>query len=134
MARYCRLATTLWSSGYPSQYYAYEGGMFFGRGTWHQAGSNLMNGNNVMRGWDDGFAYAHSPSQQQVVDNAFDGGIRRPNDRLRNAGPRNGWPLAFGSATHVMLFDADKNHHFHPTQYYSVQVGWYDRVWKTCWQ
>ena len=34
----------------------------------------------------------------------------------------------------LMLFDADKNHHFHPTQSYTVQVGWYDRVWKTCWQ
>jgi hypothetical protein len=126
--------TSVWSAGYGSQSYGYEGGMFFGRGTWHQAGNNLMNSDNVKRGWDDGFAYAHSPSQQQVVDNAFDGGIRRPNDRLRNAGPRNGWPLAFGSSTHVMLFDADKNHHFHPTQYYTVQVGWYDRVWKTCWQ
>ena len=118
---------------YAQQWYGYEGGMFFGRGTWHMAGSNLMNDNQVMRGWDDGFAFAHSPSQQQVIDNAFDGGIRRPNDRIRNAGPRNGWPLALGSTTHVMLFDGDKNHHFHPTQAYYVQVGWYDRQWKTCW-
>ena len=125
--------TTVYTPGWNGQWYGYEGGMFFGRGTWHQAGSNLMNGNNVMRGWDDGFAYAHSPSQQQVVDNAFDGGIRRPNDRVRNAGPMNGWPLAFGSSTHVMLFDGDKNHHFHPTQQYYVQVGWYDRQWSTCW-
>jgi hypothetical protein len=126
--------TTVGTSGWAGQWYGYEGGMFFGRGTWHQAGSNLMNGNNVMRGWDDGFAFAHSPSQQQVVDNMFDGGIRRPNDRIRNAGPKNGWPLAFGSETHVMLFDGDKNHHFHPTQAYYVQVGWYDRQWSTCWQ
>ncbi|HUJ27660.1 MAG TPA: hypothetical protein VLW85_16665, partial [Myxococcales bacterium] len=126
--------STVWTWGYPMQWYGYEGGMFFGLGTFHQAGSNLMNDDYVMRGWDDGFAFAHSPSQQQVVDNAFDGGIRRPNDRLRNAGPMNGWPLAFGSQTHVMLFDGDKNHHFHPTQYYNVQVGWYDRQWSTCWQ
>jgi hypothetical protein len=126
--------TTVGTPGWASQWYGYEGGMFFGRGTWHQAGNNLMNSNLVMRGWDDGFAYAHSPSQQQVIDNAFDGGIRRPNDRLRTAGPKNGWPLAFGSTTHVMLFDGDKNHHFHPTQSYYVQVGWYDRQWKTCWQ
>jgi hypothetical protein len=126
--------STVWSPGnYGQQWYAYEGGMFFGRGTWHQAGNNLMNSNLVMRGWDDGFAFAHSPSQQQVIDNAFDGGIRRPNDRLRNAGPVNGWPLAFGSTTHVMLADGDKNHHFHPTQAYNVQVGWYDRQWHTCW-
>jgi hypothetical protein len=32
-----------------------------------------------------------------------------------------------------MLFDGDKNHHFQPTRSYTVQVGWYDRVWKTCW-
>ena len=126
--------TTVGTPGYGGQYYGYEGGMFFGRGTWHQAGNNLMNSNFVMRGADDGFGYGHSPSQQQVIDNAFDGGIRRPNDRLRNAGPKNGWPLVFGSQTHVMLFDGDKNHHFHPTQWYAVQVGWYDRQWKTCWQ
>jgi hypothetical protein len=126
--------TSVWTPGFAGQSYQYEGGMFFGRGTWHQAGDNLMNSWTVWRGPGDGFAYAHSPSQQQVIDNAFDGGIRRPNDRIRNAGPRNGWPLAFGSATHVMLFDGDKNHHFHPTQYYTVQVGWYDRLWKTCWQ
>ena len=125
--------STVGTWGYGQEWYAYEGGMFFGLGTFHMAGSNLMNDNTVMRGWDDGFAYAHSPSQQQVIDNAFDGGIRRPNDRLRNAGPINGWPLAFGSQTHVMLFDGDKNHHFHPTQSYTVQVGWYDRQWNTCW-
>jgi hypothetical protein len=124
--------TTVSTPNVAPQTYQYEGGMFFGRGTWHQAGNNLMNSNTVMRGPDDGFAYAHSPSQQQVVDNAFGGQIPRPNDRLRNAGPRNGWPAVLGSTTHVMLFDGDKNHHFHPTQQYEVQVGWYDRVWRTC--
>ncbi len=133
------MATSAWPStvgtnGYAGVNYAYEGGMFFGRGTYHQGGDNLMNDNTVMRNWDDGFGYAHSPSQQQVIDNAFGGWTARPNDRIRNAGPKNGWPLAFGSTTHVMLFDGDKNHHFHPTQSYMVQVGWYDRQWKTCWQ
>ena len=69
-----------------------------------------------------------------MINTAFWGlGYGRPNDRLRNAGPKNGWPLAFGSTTHVMLYDGDKNHHFQPTLSYQVQVGWYDRVWKTCW-
>jgi hypothetical protein len=126
--------TSVATPGYGAQVYGYEGGMFFGRGTFHQNGNNLMNSNLVMRGWDDGFAFAHSASQQQVINESFDGSTLRPNDRLRNAGPKNGWPLAFGSTTHVMLFDGDKNHHFHPTQAYAVQVGWYDRQWSTCWQ
>jgi hypothetical protein len=126
--------TTVTTNGYPWQNYSYEGGMFFGLGTFHQAGSNLMNSDSSLnRGADDGFGYAHSPSQQQVVDELFWGYTARPNDRIRNAGPKNGWPLAFGSQTHVMLFDGDKNHHFHPTEQYNVQVGWYDRQWHTCW-
>ena len=117
-----------------SERYEYEGGMFFGRGTWHDAGSNLMNGSHVMRGADDTFAYAHSPAQQRLVDTAFGNGqARRANDRLRNAGPVNGWPLEFGSSTTVMMFDADKNHRWQPTQSYEVQVGWWERTWKTCW-
>src|SRR5207237_7750589 len=83
--------TTVYTPGYPSQSYPYEGGMFFGRGTFHAAGSNLMNRDFVMRGADDGFAYAHSSSQQQVINAAFGGAAGRPNDRLRNAGPKNGW-------------------------------------------
>lgn len=124
---------TVWTPGYGSEYYAWEGGMFFGRGTWHMSGNNLMNGNYVVRGPGDGFDYAHSPDQQRVIDQAFGGGARRPNDRIRNAGPENGWPLVFGSTTHVMLYDGDKNHHFQPTRSYTVQVGWYEREWHTCW-
>ncbi|HXU72227.1 MAG TPA: hypothetical protein VN947_23045 [Polyangia bacterium] len=124
---------TVYTSGYGSEYYQWEGGMFFGRGTWHMSGNNLMNGSDVVRGPGDGFDYAHSPSQQRVINTAFYGGAGRPNDRLRNAGPKNGWPLVFGSSTHVMLYDGDKHHHFQPTRSYTVQVGWYDRVWSTCW-
>ena len=32
--------------------------------------------------------------------------------RFLGAGPKNGWPLEFGSTTHVMMFDGDKYHHF----------------------
>jgi hypothetical protein len=129
-----RWPATVWTSGWSSEYYAYEGGMFFGLGTFHMAGDNLMNSNYVVRGPGDGFALAQSGSQQRVIDQAFGVGSGRPNDRLRNAGPKNGWPLALGSSTHVMLYDGDKNHHFQPTRSYAVQVGWYDRVWRTCWE
>jgi len=124
---------TVWTPGSGAEYYAYEGGMFFGRGTYHMAGDNLMNGNFVVRGPGDGYGSAHSGSQQRVVNQAFWGGAGRPNDRIRAAGPKNGWPLAFGSSTHVMLYDGDKNHHFQPTRAYAVQVGWYERNWHTCW-
>jgi hypothetical protein len=124
---------TVWTPGWNGESYPWEGGMFFGRGTFHNSGDNLMNGNYVVRGPGDGFAFAHSPAQQRVVNTAFYGGAGRPNDRLRNAGPKAGWPLAFGSSTRVMLYDGDKNNHFQPTRSYTVQVGWYDRVWKTCW-
>ena len=127
-----RWPATVYTPGYGGEDYVYEGGMFFGRGTWHMAGDNLMNGNYVVRGPGDGSALAHSPSQQRVINTAFWGGAGRPNDRLRNAGPRK-WPVTFGDSTHVMLYDADKNHHFQPTRSYAVQVGWYERNWKTCW-
>jgi hypothetical protein len=124
---------TVWTPGYWGEYYAYEHGMFFGRGTFHMAGKNLMNSDYLARGNDDGFDFAHSGAQQRVVNQAFWGGAGRPNDRIRNAGPKNGWPGVFGSSTHVMLYDGDKHHHFQPTRSYTVQVGWYDRVWRTCW-
>jgi len=112
----------------------YEGGMFFGRGTFHAAGNNLMNSDHVKRADDDGFAFAHSPGQQQLIDTAFGAPPYRANDRLRTAGPRDGWPVALGPTTTVLVFDGDKNHQFHPTQRYTVQVGWYERVWATCWR
>ncbi|MDB4970693.1 MAG: hypothetical protein JWN44_6382 [Myxococcales bacterium] len=128
-----RWPATVYTPGYGVEDYVYEGGMFFGRGTWHTAGDNLMNSNYVVRGPGDGQALSHSGSQQRVINTAFGGGAGRPNDRLRNAGPKSGWPAVFGSSTHVMLYDGDKNHHFQPTQSYTVQVGWYERNWHTCW-
>ncbi|MBI2569666.1 MAG: hypothetical protein HYV63_21890 [Candidatus Schekmanbacteria bacterium] len=131
-----RYPSTVSTSGYSANPYEYEGGMFFGRGTWHDRGNNIMNSNRVKRAADDGFAYDHSSSQDQVVVQVFEHPWQagRPNDRLRNAGPVSDWWGEFGSSTRVMMFDADKNHHFHPTLSYVVQVGWYDRQWKTCWQ
>jgi hypothetical protein len=111
--------------------FPYEGGMFFGHGTFHAAGKNLMNSDRVTRAADDGFAFAHSASQQQLIDTAFGASPYRANDRIRNAGPKNGWPTLGPTAT-VLMFDGDKNHHFQPTQHYIVQVGWFERVWTTC--
>jgi len=113
--------------------YAYEGGMFFGRGTFHMAGDNLMNGSRVQRGPGDTFAYSHSGDQQQQIETAFGAPAYRANDRLRDIGPLDGWPLALGSTTHVMWYDGDKLNHAHPTQYYVVEVGWWERDWYTAW-
>jgi hypothetical protein len=126
-----RVATT----GYASREYEYESGMFFGHGTFHARGRNLMNDDTNPQGPDDGFGWAHSPPQLEVVEEAFNPGGRapRPNDRLRAAGPVKAWPAAWGSRAHLLAYDADKNHHYHPTSAYDVQVGWYERHWKVCW-
>jgi len=118
--------TTVYTPGYSSESYPLEGGMFFGRGTYKDSGANVMSES-------PNFGYAHSPSQQRVVETAFSGVAGRPNNRIRTAGPKNDWPLELGSSTTVMIYDGDKHHHFQPTKTYDVQVGWYERVWKTCW-
>ncbi|MCC6807682.1 MAG: hypothetical protein IT381_09680 [Deltaproteobacteria bacterium] len=128
------IPATVDTPGFAKESYKYEGGMFFGRGTWHMAGANVMNGNRVQRGPDDIFGFSHSPAQNAVVQEAFGATPHRPNDRLRNTGPTNGWPSALGSETKVMIFDGDKLHHFHPTRTYTVQVGWWEREWHTCWK
>jgi hypothetical protein len=111
-----------------------EGGFFVGRGTRHQDGLNLMNGNHVMRTPNDGFGYSHTGIQWTSIENAFGSGAYRANDRLRNAGPLNDWFGQWGSETTVMMFDGDKRHQFHKTQQYRVQVAWQERHWETCWQ
>lgn len=127
-----RYPSTVWS-GLAQEIYEYEGGMFFGHGTFHDAGKNLMNSNRYNATADNGFDYAHSPSQQRVANTVFNTRVAgRANDRLRNAGPMNAWPYAAGTPT-VILFDADKNHRWHPTQRYDVLVGWYERHYYTCW-
>lgn len=127
-----RVATT----GYKPNVYEYEGGMFFGNGTYHDRGKNIMGGGALKRGEDDGFDAAHSGSQWQVIEQVFDhpDQASRPNDRIRNAGPGRGLPSGLGAHSNVMLFDADKHHRFHPTRSYEVQVGWNERDWKVCWK
>jgi hypothetical protein len=100
--------------------------MFFGRGTFHDAGANLMMSlDNSRPGARDRFAFDHSPAQQQFIDAVFGEAAPRANDRLRNAGPRDGWDQA-GPTVNLLLYDADKNNSFHRTQHYQVQVGWYE--------
>ncbi|MCC7443102.1 MAG: hypothetical protein IT285_15825 [Bdellovibrionales bacterium] len=131
-----RYVSRVATPGYAPDEYEFEGGMFFGRGTWHDAGKNIMNSH---RSDDDtgqnGFAYAHSPSQARVVRTIFEdqGRPLRPNDRIRASGPMGGGLNAeWGSRTRLLIFDGDKNHRWQPTQAYDVQLGWYERRWKTC--
>jgi hypothetical protein len=125
--------STVWS-GITQEVYEYEGGFFFGRGTWHDSGKNLMNSNSFNPTPNNGFDYAHSTAQQRIVTTAFvTGKAGRANDRLRNSGPINFWWAQFGNETTVMLYDADKNHRWHPTSRYDVTVGWYEREWDVCW-
>jgi hypothetical protein len=118
--------TTVETPGTDRERFEYEGGLFFGRGTWHDAGGNLMNSNRVQRGPGDGFAFAHSPSQQAVIATVFGDAAPRANDRLRTAGPVNGW-VTVGPTANLLLYDGDKRNSWHPTRSYEVQVGWFER-------
>jgi hypothetical protein len=125
--------STVYSPISAPQSYPYEGGMFFGKGTFHAAGKNLMNSDRNNPGPQNGFAYAHSGAQWMLINTAFGDAPYRANDRLKTAGPTDGWWGELGSSTVVMMYDGDKNNHFHRTQSYQVQVGWWERVWFTNW-
>lgn len=73
-----------------------------------------------------------SPVQVRLMNSAFGTGQDRTNDRLVNAGPPSGFNLAFGPKWQVMLFDEDKNHRWHPTQRYEIEVQWTEQNWVTC--
>ncbi len=121
------------TSGFVRDEYGNEGGMFFGKGTYHHQGRNLMGATRSWMDDGDGFDYTQSMPQERIVAQAFrSAGPQRPNDRIRNAGPVNGWPVV-GSNVRVLLFDADKNHHFQATRSYEIQVGWRERHWNVCW-
>jgi hypothetical protein len=120
--------------GHQAFSFLYEGGMFFGRGTFHAVGNNLMNSSRVSRGDHDHFAYDHNFSQQQLIEAAFEHPQTafRPNDRIRAVGPSALGRWHWGKTAQVMIYDGDKNHHYFPTQSYEVQVGWYNWDWKFC--
>lgn len=115
--------------------YAYEGGMFFGHGTYRHAGKNIMNSDRGAQHADEGFSFSHNMPQWRILPSVFDSHVSapRPNDRLRNAGPVGDGHLSIGVGTKVLLYDGDKNHHFFPTVSYDLQAGWYERKWKACW-
>lgn len=124
----------VWSPHSPDQYAA-EGGMFFGRGTYHQLGDNLMNSSRTVRMQGDSFAYEHSISQKRVVKQAFEEpwSAPRANNRIRNAGPTGKLSWAnFGNRTTVLLYDGDKNHHYHPTTAYQVKVAYCPKLVRSC--
>jgi hypothetical protein len=125
--------STVYSPISAPQQYPYEGGMFFGKGTFHAAGKNLMNSDRTNPGPQNGFAYAHSGAQWMLINTAFGDAPYRANDRLRAAGPTDGWWGELGGTTVVMMYDGDKRNHFHKSLSYQVQVGWWERVWFTNW-
>jgi hypothetical protein len=81
-----------------------------------------------------------SPPQQRALNLAFGGdpfnGQAAPhphldplykfraNDRIQARSPENGGTTV-GGITKLLLFDEDKNHHFHPTKNYRVYIQWY---------
>lgn len=129
-----RVPSRVVTEGYSPRTYDLEGGMFFGKGTFHHRGKNLMGGFSGTTDPEDGFGYDHSLPQAEVIEQAFGDSpvASRPNDRLRAAGPYHGYAGVLGGSTKVVFYDADKNHHFHPTTEYTLQLGWYHRYWSTC--
>jgi hypothetical protein len=71
--------------------YEYEGGLFLGRGSYHDAGSNLMNSPFVRRTPHDDFALDHSPAQllgMLPTARTIDSGMRDPWTTGSRQGPR----------------------------------------------
>ena len=118
-----RYPATATPPGYTPDRFPHEGGMFFGRGVFRETF------NSFMRSSDRGESPAHQRIIRQALKNTPP---PRANDRIRIAGPYNGYPFGFGGSTRVLLFDADKHHRWHPTTQYQVQVGWYSYSYRWC--
>ncbi len=103
-----------------------EGGLYFSKGVYRSPQNNLMAA-------APGFAFAHSESQEQTLQAAFNFLPSRANDRIRVAGPVSDTERPVGHFAKLLLFDADKYNRFHPTQSYTIEMGWYERQYKTCW-
>ncbi len=99
-------------------------GAYFGGGLYRYEQEGVMG--------HDYFALNLTPPQTRLMNTAFGTGPVRANDRLVNAGPPSGFGLHHGSPLKLMLFDEDKNHQFHPTQSYDVQVEWTEAYWNVC--
>lgn len=104
-------------------------GAYFGAGVYRymEDQENLMSAE-----WGVPDQYRQSPVQQRLMNTAFGTGPVRTNDRLVNAGPPSGFALAVGPSWNVMLFDEDKNHRWHPTKRYDIEVQWKEQNWAIC--
>jgi hypothetical protein len=122
--------STVATRGFTADPYPFEGGFFFGKGTYRPAGKNVMNDSDNPQSPEDGFAMAHSPVQQRVVDARFGAGPLRPNDFLRAAGPHKSI-INIGSTT-AMMFDGHKTSLSQPTVAYEIEVGWTERSVHVC--
>lgn len=114
--------------------FAQEGGMMFSRGTFHATGNNIMNSNWPLKSEGNRFGWGHSLPQMQVLEQVFNSskGAPRPNDRIRPAGPMHAWWPQWGPAVRLLLFDADKNHRWHPTTQYQIELRWQEPSgWKS---
>jgi hypothetical protein len=125
-----RSPMTVVTPGFTNETYSFEGGFFFGRGTFRAPGKNLMNDSDDPQGADDGFGFDHSPPQQRVVDALFGAGPSRPNDFVRAAGPHKNLPNLGG--TTAMIFDGHKTSLVQPTVAYEVEIGWTERTGGFC--
>ena len=106
------------TDGYTTQNFNEEGGMFFGKGVWHNEWPNIMRSKYM----------AHSPPQVLAINASLEGKTQRPNDRIRIAGPNLIEDVTLGSASDVMVYDGDKNHPQHPTLGYDVQIQFEENV------
>lgn len=109
-------------------HYSAQGGMFFGRGTYHFPEANLMSSrSDVSHG--DSELFQHSRPQDQNISDFFHETTELPrvNDRIRIAGPYPWFGSLAGRGTELVVYDGDKNHRFHPTQQYRVQVSFRSR-------
>ncbi len=122
--------STVVSRGFASEPYPFEGGFFFGKGTYRPAGKNLMSDNDDVVSPEDGFIMGHSPVQQRVIESRFGAGPLRPNDFLRAAGPHKS--LVNIGTTTAMMFDGHKTSLAQPTIAYEVEVGWTERTSRFC--
>ncbi|PCI45029.1 MAG: hypothetical protein COB51_09420 [Moraxellaceae bacterium] len=105
-------------------------GAFFARGVFQydEVDENDQVVDNIMLGR----SHTHSPPQIRVIEHAFGETTARANDRIVNAGPPGGFIFSGSADYDIMIYDEDKNHTFHPTTQYDVEVQWSQIVIVTC--
>jgi hypothetical protein len=104
------------TSGHAGIVHPYQGGLF-GLGVWREDAQSVMG-----TGWTT-VSSNYRRQVKQLFDEPTTAG--RVNDRLRTVGPAGGYVT--GSTAYLVLLDADKHHHLHPTTAYEVEIGWYEK-------